>query len=89
VARWLRNVARGSPLTCEVAAKKLGRLSQLLGTTPSGLLDWAVRGLKGLKDALEDLVARLESEEKSPGYILWLGVLPSRGAIRYIHDVES
>ena len=67
--RWLRSLARGSPVTCEVAVRRLGKLCEVLGFDPRGLVDWARRDLMGLQDALEDFVTRLEAEGKSPGYI--------------------
>jgi len=72
VRRWLTNLARGSPITAEVALRRLGRVCELLETTPQKLLEEAERDVKGLQDSFEDLVTRLESEGKSPGYILGL-----------------
>jgi len=69
VRRWLKNLARGSPITGEVALRRLGKVCELLKKDPKGILDWAREDLIGLQDALEDLVARLEEEGKSPGYI--------------------
>jgi len=65
-------LARGSPITAEVAQRRLGKLCELLSTTPQGLLKSAKKNLKAFQDSLEDLVTRLESEEKSPGYIVGL-----------------
>ena len=69
VRRWLKNLARGSPITGEVALRRLGKACELLNRDPKGLLDWARRDLMGFQDSLEDLVAKLEEEKKSPGYI--------------------
>ena len=70
--RWHTNLARGSPITAEVAVRRLGRVCELLETTPQEMLETAEKDLKGFQDSLEDLVTRLESERKSPGYIVGL-----------------
>jgi len=44
----------------------------LLDTTPEGMLATVEKDLKGFQDSLEDLVTKLESEHKAPGYILGL-----------------
>jgi len=67
--RWLRNLARGSPITSEVAVRRLGKLCEHFKTDPRGLLDWAKRDIMGFQDVLEDFVSKLEAEDKSPGYI--------------------
>jgi len=69
VRRWHRNLARGSPITAEVALRRLGKLCELFETSPRGLLELARRDLMGFQDSLEDLVAGLEEKGKSPGYI--------------------
>ena len=69
--RWLRNLARGSPLTAEVAERRLGKVCELLSTTPQQMIESATKNLKQFQDTLEDLVTRLEPT-KSPGYILGL-----------------
>jgi hypothetical protein len=69
VSRWLRNVARGSQVSAEVALRRLGRACELLKTDPKAMLEWARRDIMGFQDSLEDLVAKLEGEGKSPGYI--------------------
>lgn len=85
VKRWLRNLGRGSPITAEVALRRLGKMCELLDTTPQGFLDKAKKDLAGLQDSLEDLVDRLEKAHKSPGYII--GLLKSiRSWLRY-HDI--
>ena len=70
--RWRTNLARGSPITAEVAVRRLGRVCELLDTTPQEMLETAGKDLKGFQDSLEDLVTTLESERKSPGYIVGL-----------------
>ena len=67
--RWLTNLSRGSPVTAEVYMRRVGRVCELLSTSPKGLLDKSESDLKGFQDSLEDLVTMLESEKKSPGYI--------------------
>jgi len=69
VGRWFRNLARGNPLTAEVALRRLSRLCELLDTTPKGMVDQAENDLRGFQDSLEDMVARLESGGRAPGYI--------------------
>ena len=84
--RWRTNLARGSPITAEVAVRRLGRVCELLNTNPQRLLETARADLKGLQDSLEDLVTKLEAERKSPGYIL--GLLKAvRSWLRY-NDVK-
>ena len=65
----MRSLARGSPITAEVATRRLGKACELLDTTPQGLLKMAQRSTKKLQDTLEDLVTDLEAENKAPGYI--------------------
>jgi integrase len=69
VSRWLKNLARGSPITAGVALRRLSRLCELLNVTPKGMVKEAKRDLAGFQDAIEDMVARLEDEGKAPGYI--------------------
>jgi integrase len=69
VSRWLRNLARGSPVTAEVALRRLSRLCELLNTTPKGMVEKAKSDLAGFQDMVEDMVARLENEGKAPNYI--------------------
>ena len=84
--RWRTNLARGSLITAEVAVRRLGRVCELLDTTPQEMLETAKKDLKGFQDSLEDLVTRLESERKSPGYIV--GLLKAvRSWLRY-NDVK-
>jgi hypothetical protein len=70
VKRWLRSVAKGSPITAEVAMRRMSRVCELLKTTPNGLLDSARKNLAVFQDSLEDMVTQLESQGKAPGYIL-------------------
>lgn len=82
VSRWLRNLRRGSPITAEVALRRLGRASELLSTDPKKLVRDAKSESKGFQDSLEDLVSRLEEDKKSPGYIV--GILKTlRAWLRY------
>jgi hypothetical protein len=69
VRRWHANVSRGSPITAEVALRRLGRLCELLTASPQQLVDEARHDLPGFQDKVEDLVSSLEAENKSPGYI--------------------
>jgi len=70
--RWLRNVRRGSPVHAEIVRRQLGRLCELLSTTPEDMVKQARTNKKRFQDSLEDLVAQLEAEGKSPGYIIGL-----------------
>ncbi|MCP8308969.1 MAG: site-specific integrase, partial [archaeon] len=69
VGRWLKNLARGSPVTAEVAVRRISRACELLSKNPKEMVDEAKSNLREFQDSLEDMVARLESEKKSPGYI--------------------
>ena len=42
LTRWLSNLARGSPITAEVALRRLGRLSELLSLSPGEMVGQAV-----------------------------------------------
>jgi hypothetical protein len=82
VKRWLANLARGSPITAEVAKRRLGKACELLSLTPQGLLEKTAKDLKGLQDSFEDLVAKLEADGKAPSYII--GILKAvRSWLRY------
>lgn len=85
VKRWHTNMTRGSPITAEVALRRLSRMCELLDSTPSDIVDRAKGDMKGFQDSLEDLVTRLESEGKSPGYILDL-LKTVKSWLRY-HDL--
>jgi integrase len=69
VSRWLKNLAKGSPITAEVALRRLSKLCELLNTTPKSMVEKAKSDLAGFQDMLEDMVVRLEDEGKAPGYI--------------------
>jgi len=75
VDRWRVNLARGSEITAEVYLRRLGRACELLKTTPKGLVDKAREDMKTFQDSLQDMVTLLESQSKSPGYIL--GIIKS------------
>ena len=49
--------------------RRVGRICEMLDTTPKDFLDKTRSDLKGFQDSLEDLVTRLENERKSPSYI--------------------
>ena len=70
--RWLRNIKRGSPANADIVKRQLGRICEWLSTTPRGMIDLATSDMKRFQDSLEDLVAKLEDEKKSPGYITTL-----------------
>jgi hypothetical protein len=69
VARWVRNLERGSPITAETLLRRLGKASELLNLTPKQMIVEAQTKSKQFQDSLEDLVSKLESESLSPGYI--------------------
>jgi len=48
VKRWLANLARGGPITAEVAKRRLGKACELLSLTPQDMLEKASKNLKGL-----------------------------------------
>ena len=39
--RWLRNVRRGSPVHAEIVRRQLGRICELLSTTPDEMVQQA------------------------------------------------
>jgi hypothetical protein len=84
--RWLSNLVRGSPITAEVALRRLGKLSELLGLSPGEMVESAKRDLTSFQDMLEDTVAKLESERKSPGYIL--GILKAAKSWLRYNDIN-
>jgi hypothetical protein len=63
------NLERGSPISAEVALRRLGKACELLALDPNGMINRARENLTSFQDSLEDLVARLEGENKAPGYI--------------------
>jgi len=67
--RWLSNLARGSAITSEVALRRISRASEILVLAPRGMVTMAREEKKTFQDALEDLVAKLLREGKSPGYV--------------------
>ena len=82
VGRWAKNLARGSPITSEVAVRRLGRFCELLALSPKEIVAKARTDLAGFQDSLEDLVGQLESDHKAPGYIL--GILKAvKSWLRY------
>jgi len=72
VEKWFRNLARGSQITANVALRRISRSSELLELNPKEMVEKARKDLAGFQDKLEDVVAKLESENKSPGYIAGL-----------------
>lgn len=60
-------------------------MCELLDSTPKGIVDRAKGDTKGFQDSLEDLVTWLESEGRSPGYILDL-LKTVKSWLRY-HDL--
>jgi hypothetical protein len=69
VARWIKNIERGSIITAEVSQRRLGKACELLHTTPSAMVSKAKKQMKQFQNDLEDLVAEMESAGKSPQYI--------------------
>jgi len=58
VKRWLRSLARGSPVTSEVAKRRLGKACELLALTPKSMVERTNEDLRGFQDTLEDLVEK-------------------------------
>ncbi len=95
VRRWFGSVSRGSPVTAEVVLRRICRAGELMkkvldgdGVEPRGLVipkemvERARESLPKFQDLLEEVVAMLESERKSPGYIL--GILKAvKSWLRY------
>ncbi len=67
--RWFKNLERGSPITAEVALKRLSRICEILNLNPDDIIITARNDLTAFQDMMEDLVSKLETEHKSPGYI--------------------
>ncbi|MGC8817131.1 MAG: hypothetical protein ACP5PX_04930 [Candidatus Hadarchaeum sp.] len=57
VRRWFNNLSRGSPITADVALRRLSKLCELLGTTPRGMVQRARGNLTEFQDALEDMIS--------------------------------
>jgi hypothetical protein len=70
VARWLKNIGRGSIITAEVSQRRLGKACELLDTTPKEMVAKAKKRPKAFQDELEDLVAKMEEHGKAPQYIV-------------------
>jgi hypothetical protein len=60
--RWLRNVRRGSPVHAEIVRRQLGRLCELLSTTPEGMVEQANSDMKRFQDSLDPQKLRATSE---------------------------
>jgi hypothetical protein len=69
VSRWYTNVARGSSLTADVNLRRLSLFCEQNGLTPKELIALGTKSKKGLEDLIQDHITRMESENKSPGYI--------------------
>ena len=69
VERWYRNVSRGSPITAEVHLRRLSLFCEQNGLTPKALIDLGIKKRRKLEDIVQDHITKMESEEKSPGYI--------------------
>jgi hypothetical protein len=52
VARWAKNLARGSPITSEVAVRRLGKLCGLLAQIQERSLLLLARALSNDEDAM-------------------------------------
>jgi hypothetical protein len=86
VERWSRRTARGSPITAEVALRRLGRACELLELEPKDLFERAKVDPKAFTDSVDDMVSALEGRGMSPGYIE--GILKAlRSWLRY-HDIR-
>jgi len=51
--RWLCNLARVSPITAEVALRRLGKLCEFSGLRPNEMVTNARKDLAGFQDMLE------------------------------------
>lgn len=70
VERWRANLARGSKVTAQVYIRRLSRACELLDSTPQRLIEKASEDMKSFQDSLQDMVTQMETQGKSPGYIL-------------------
>ena len=69
VKRWIQGTERGSPITAEVALRRLGRATELLKLSPKEIIEAARGDLKAFTDKLDDVITNLEAEGLAPGYI--------------------
>lgn len=60
---------RGSVITAEVSLRRLGKVCELLDTTPEEMVSRTKRDMKEFQNDLEDLVSSLEENRKAPQYI--------------------
>ena len=67
--RWYDNLARGSEWTSKVRARDLHRFLRKHDMTPSSLVELAKRDRRKVEDLLMDFIAKLHSEDYSPGYV--------------------
>lgn len=69
VLHWLRNLERGSAVTADASIRRLGKSCELLGLNPRQMIVGAQSDPKRFQDSLEDMVYKLEKENKAPGYV--------------------
>jgi len=69
VKRWFDNLARGSPVSAEVALRRLSLFCEQNDVTARQLVELGKGERKTVEDLLQDHVTRMEEQGKAPGYI--------------------
>jgi len=68
VRRWYDNLARGSPVTAEVALRRLSLFCEQNDTTTRQLALLGKNSRRSVEDLIQDHVSRMEREGRAPGY---------------------
>lgn len=68
VRRWFQGLALGSKTTAEERTRVLYRYCLALKCTPASLVEKGRTNRRGVEDDLQDFVAKMHLEGKSPGY---------------------
>ncbi|MDE1766838.1 MAG: site-specific integrase [Thaumarchaeota archaeon] len=69
IKRWYDNVARGSPITAERRARRLGSFCEHHNMTPMELAELGMKDLRTITDLLQDHITWMEQENYAPQYI--------------------
>ncbi len=69
IKRWYDNVARGSTLTANSRLRRLSIFCERKNITPLGLVEFAMKDLRGTTDMIQDYIAEMEEIGNSPSYM--------------------
>jgi len=69
LARWHANLSRGSPITADVYTRRLGLFCEQNNLIPKELAVLGKENRKQVEDLIEDHITKMETENKSPGYV--------------------